>query len=70
MRMIFWGVWGSSYERRRWRHNYRHYYSRGPFDSDPAVEITRERFARGEITQEQFDQIMRQRSRGSGPLPP
>lgn len=30
---------------------------------DPAVQIARERFARGEITQEQFDQIMRQLGR-------
>ena len=70
MRMIFWGIWGGAYDSHRWRHYYHRYYGRGPFDSDPAVEIARERFARGEITQEQFDQIMRQLSRGSGPLPP
>jgi uncharacterized membrane protein len=70
LRLIFWGIWGSHYEGRRWRHYYRHYYARGPFDSDPAVEIARERFARGEITQEQLDQMLRQLNRGSGPLPP
>jgi len=67
MRMIFWGVWGSTYEGRRWRHYYRHYHERWPFESDSAVEIARERYARGEITQEQFDQILRQLNRGTGP---
>lgn len=70
LRVIFWGIAGGPYYGHRWRHYYRHYYDRGPFDTDPAVEIARERFARGEITQEQFDQIMRQLGKGSGPLPP
>jgi len=68
-RIVFWGIWGEP-SRYRWRHYYRHYDAHGPFGPDPAVEIARERFARGEITQDQFDQIMRQLEKGSGSLPP
>jgi uncharacterized membrane protein len=69
VRMFFWAMWGAPYHGPGWRHYYRHYYGRGPFEPDSAVEIARERFARGEITQEQFDQIMRQLGRGPGSLP-
>ncbi len=40
---------------------------------DPAVMAARQRYARGEITREQFDQIMTdlgRRPRGPGPYPP
>ncbi|HTY81517.1 MAG TPA: SHOCT domain-containing protein [Dehalococcoidales bacterium] len=53
--MIFWGgiiwliVWGIS---RLTRHEARRHYS----DRDP-LDIVRERYARGEITKEQFDQL-------------
>lgn len=70
IRFLFWGLGGGPYYGHYWRHYYRHYYLRGPFAPDPAAEIARERFARGEITQEQFDQIMQQLERRSGPLPP
>jgi putative membrane protein len=70
LRMIFWGLWGSPYYAHRWRHYDRRYHWGGPFGSDPAVDIARERYARGEITQEQFEKIMEQLGKGSGPLPP
>lgn len=46
LRWIFWGGWA----RGCW--DYRQYY-------DPALEIMRERFAKGEITKEQFDDMVR-----------
>jgi len=70
VRIFAWGVWGPSYSPHYWRHYYRHYYRGGPFGTDPAVEIARERYARGEISQEQLDQILGQLGKGSGPLPP
>lgn len=70
VRLVFWGLSGGPAYGHYWRHYYRHYYPRGPFAPDPAVEIARERFARGEITQEQLDRILQQLGKGSGPLPP
>jgi uncharacterized membrane protein len=71
VRIFTWGVWGAPYSPGYWRHYYRHrYYRGGPYSADPAVDIARERFARGEISQEQLDQILRELSKGSGPLPP
>ena len=43
------GGWGY----RGYRHSWRHY------GGDPAFQILRERYARGEITREQFDHMMR-----------
>lgn len=46
LRWFFWGGWG-------WGPGwYGHYY-------DPAMEALRERYARGEITKEQFDRLAR-----------
>jgi putative membrane protein len=46
-----WFVWGGcGWARGCWYHR-QHY--------DPALEILRERFARGEITKEQFDDMLR-----------
>ena len=70
VRFLFWGLSGAPYSHAYWRHYYRRYGMREPFGPDPAVEIARERFARGEISQDQLDQILRQLERGSGPLPP
>ena len=47
-RFAFWG-WGGGW---RWRHRYRYGYG-------DAHEILRQRYARGEITKEQFDQMYR-----------
>ncbi len=48
---------------------YGHRFGRGPgYYGDPAVRVVRERYARGEITREQFDQIMTDlERRGRGP---
>jgi putative membrane protein len=43
-----WGWWGG-----------RGYYRRRYYYDDPALQVLRERYARGEITKEQFDQMMR-----------
>lgn len=60
IRIVLWGVWGGVYGRPYLRHHYRHPYRWGPYSGlDPAVEIARERFARGEMTREQFDEILR-----------
>jgi len=45
-RWIFWGGWGGGWY-------YWNYYN------DPALEILKERFSRGELTKEQFDQMVR-----------
>lgn len=47
LRWLLWGGWGWGWGRYRWGYG------------DPAVEILRERFARGEITKEQYDSMMR-----------
>ncbi len=44
------------YGRRSWRRRYRGYY--GP-DDDDAVQLLRQRYARGEITKEQLEQMTR-----------
>ena len=50
VRISVWGVWGGYYGG---RHSGRHW------RWDPAAQIVRERFARGEITREQYEQMMR-----------
>lgn len=59
IRIVMWGVWGGIYGRPYLRRTFRHSYRWGPYYGlDPAVEIARERFARGEITRDQFDEIL------------
>jgi uncharacterized membrane protein len=48
-RFIFWGAWG-------WR---RRYWYGGGYGYGDAHEILRQRYARGEISKEQFDQMTR-----------
>ncbi len=46
LRWLFW-PWGWGYRRRRWRYR------------DESYHILRQRYAKGEITKEQFEQMMR-----------
>ena len=60
-RLIFWSATGMPYGPHRYYSHraYRDYYRPWPMGLDPAVAVARERFARGEITREQLDQIVR-----------
>ncbi len=69
-RIIFIGLWGPAYFRPYWRGYYRHYRLGGGWGHDPAVETARERYARGEITADQLDEILRELAKVSSPLPP
>ena len=60
VRLVASGVGGFPHSERYLRRHERRRYAERPPSSDPAVEIARERFARGEISQEQFDQTLRQ----------
>jgi uncharacterized membrane protein len=55
---------------RHTRRYYRHHEMEGPPPSDSAVEIARQRFARGEITENQLDQILGHLRREAGADPP
>ncbi len=48
-RFVFWGWWGWGWRRRYWY----------GYEYGDAHEILRQRYARGEITKEQFDQMTR-----------
>jgi putative membrane protein len=65
IRMAFWS--SRSYRRQQYRQQ------RGPgMGRDPAIMAARQRYARGEISREQFDQIMtdlERRGRGPGGPP-
>jgi len=52
-RLIFWGTWWGWRGRGGWGYRGRYYYW------GDAKEILRQRYARGEITKEQFDQMNR-----------
>jgi uncharacterized membrane protein len=68
VRLAVFGLWGPAYYRAYGRASYRHYRRWGPYGVDPAAEVARERFARGEITAEQLEEILRHLD--PGPLPP
>ncbi len=70
LRLLLFGLWGPSYYRPFWRGYYRYHRHAGRWGYDPAAEVARERFARGEISSEQLDQILRELRRGFGPTPP
>ncbi|HYK93578.1 MAG TPA: hypothetical protein VEY07_06010, partial [Thermoplasmata archaeon] len=70
VRFALWGLWGSPYPYRHWRHYYRHQMAPFPYGYDPAMGIARERFARGEITQDQYESIVRQLTQAAPPLMP
>jgi uncharacterized membrane protein len=60
VRLVASGVGGFPHSERYERRHERRRYSERSAPSDPAVEVARERFARGEISQEQLDQTLRQ----------
>jgi uncharacterized membrane protein len=60
VRLVASGFGGVPHSERYARRREHHRYSERSAPSDPAVEIARERFARGEISQEQLDQTLRQ----------
>ena len=65
IRFVFRGIGVPSHSRRHDHGRYRSD-SRGPLtDRDPAVEIARERYGRGEISQDQLDQTLRQLGRAN-----
>lgn len=65
VRLIFRGVRGTSHREYRERRHRRRGLERAISDRDPAVELARERFARGEISREQLDQMMIHLGKGS-----
>ena len=64
LRVVFWVASGLPADRRYdYRHDLRHDYRHGGpfswFGYDSAVETARQRYARGELTREQYDQLVR-----------
>ena len=73
VRVVVAGVLGPGYyyptDPDRWvRRAYRHAHVGGPWGIDPAVDLARDRYARGEISRDEFARILR--DLGSGSLPP
>ena len=60
VRMVFRGLGMTPHERSRERRARRHEDPDDPRNQDPAVDIARARYARGEITQDQLDQTLRE----------
>jgi uncharacterized membrane protein len=65
VRLVALGVGGFPHSERYERRHARRLYSERSAPADPAVEIARERFARGEISQEQLDQTLRHLGKGA-----
>lgn len=61
VRVAFWGTRASRYGQRRGQGN------QGEYGMNRPAMIARMRYARGEITREQYDQIMQDLSRRPGP---
>ena len=70
IRIFAWGLWGPAYGWGNRHRFYHHYYRDWAMGYDPAVVTARERYARGEITREQFDQIVRDLNSPSRPMTP
>lgn len=68
VRLVVWGVAGP-YEARYYRRAWRHYRDWG-LGYDPALATARERYARGEISRDQFDQLAGDLGRAPVPPPP
>ena len=65
LRLVFRGVGVDHRERAHERRARRHGYNDGTQYRDPATDIVRARYARGEITQDQMDQTLRQLGKSS-----
>ena len=65
IRLVFRGVGVAPHDRLRERRLRRLGYDDGPYSRDPAVDIARARYARGEISQDQLDQTLRQLGKSS-----
>ena len=65
LRLVFRGVGVDHRERAHERRARRHGYNDGTQYRDPAMDIVRARYARGEITQDQMDQTLRQLGKSS-----
>lgn len=61
---------GGSYDWRAYRHYRRHRFDDWWGSPDSAVALVRERYARGEISREQYDQIVRDLERPLAPQAP
>jgi uncharacterized membrane protein len=68
VRLVYMGVGVEPHAGLHERRLRRREYSGRVSDRDPAIEIARERFARGEITQEQYEQTLRNLGRVPEPL--
>lgn len=56
---LLWRVSSPYWERHRYYRHYPHYYRHAYEYGDPAVAVARERLARGEITKDQYEQLLR-----------
>jgi uncharacterized membrane protein len=65
VRLVATGIGGVPHSDRYERRHDRRRLSERFTSPDPAVEIARERFARGEISQDQLDQTLRQLGKGA-----
>jgi uncharacterized membrane protein len=65
LRLVFRGVGVSPHDRTRERRARRHGYNVGVPYRDPAVDIARARYARGEISQDQLDRTLAQLGKSS-----
>ena len=65
LRLVFRGVGVSPQDRTRERRARRHGYNVGAAYRDPAVDIARARYARGEISQDQLDRTLAQLGKSS-----
>ena len=65
LRLVFRGIGVAPRERAHERRTRRHGNASGIQGRDPAVDIVRARYARGEISQDQMDQTLRQLGKSS-----
>lgn len=70
VRAVYWAA-ASPWDRHYYRHYYRHHPEFwGAWGRDPSVELARQRYARGEITRDQYNEIVRDLGYPNPPVPP